>query len=263
MRKLIVAFATSIAVMLCLSGCACEHEWGGATCTEPKTCIKCGETEGEPLGHEWKEATCTEPQKCARCSATEGEPIPHKLGEYTVQKEATYAEEGEEVAVCEVCGATATKKLPKVKSFSTQTSDGDYPFAVDESKIKYSRILNATVKRTSDYPYQVVFHDGDNLDEPTELTFNIKNDKKCAYAVSISQVETTCIDINLSDGQTVKAFVNTELSLRNAPSNWGQDNSLYQLGESGSCYMFDSEVGTILAIKDIVSGSGYLAYVFW
>ena len=45
-----------LALILCLSGCACKHEWAEATCMEPKTCTKCGETEGDPLEHtpgEW------------------------------------------------------------------------------------------------------------------------------------------------------------------------------------------------------------------
>ena len=29
----------------------CDHKWTDATCTEPKTCSSCGETEGEALGH--------------------------------------------------------------------------------------------------------------------------------------------------------------------------------------------------------------------
>ncbi len=30
---------------------ACDHEWQDATCTTPKTCTKCSETEGEALKH--------------------------------------------------------------------------------------------------------------------------------------------------------------------------------------------------------------------
>ena len=42
-----------------------QHDWQNATCTEPKTCSDCGETEGEALGHtevvdSAVEATCTE-----------------------------------------------------------------------------------------------------------------------------------------------------------------------------------------------------------
>ena len=35
------------------------HEWTDATCTEPKTCVTCGETEGEALGHDYVDGVCT------------------------------------------------------------------------------------------------------------------------------------------------------------------------------------------------------------
>lgn len=53
--------------------CTCEHKWKEATCTEPKTCVYCGMTEGEPLGHDWKAATVNYPKTCVRCGETEGE----------------------------------------------------------------------------------------------------------------------------------------------------------------------------------------------
>lgn len=49
-----------------------EHEWLEATCTEPKTCASCGETEGEALGHDWDEATCIKRKTCRRCGETDG-----------------------------------------------------------------------------------------------------------------------------------------------------------------------------------------------
>ncbi len=54
------------------------HSWRKATCTAPKTCAVCGETEGEPLGHSWREATCTAPKTCTVCGETEGEPLGHE-----------------------------------------------------------------------------------------------------------------------------------------------------------------------------------------
>lgn len=45
----------------------CEHEWQDATCTEPKTCAKCGATEGVPNGHKWIDPTCTQAGKCEIC----------------------------------------------------------------------------------------------------------------------------------------------------------------------------------------------------
>ena len=53
--------------------CTCAHKWKEATCTEPKTCVYCGMTEGEPLGHDWKAATINYPKTCVRCGKTEGE----------------------------------------------------------------------------------------------------------------------------------------------------------------------------------------------
>lgn len=56
----------------------CPHEWAEANCSSPKTCLKCGKTEGEPLGdegHVWDSATCTEPKTCSRCGATEGKSL--------------------------------------------------------------------------------------------------------------------------------------------------------------------------------------------
>lgn len=55
-KKILVAILVYVMCLL-LAGCACKHDWVEATCTEPKTCSKCGETEGEPLGHtpgEWE-----------------------------------------------------------------------------------------------------------------------------------------------------------------------------------------------------------------
>jgi len=37
----------------------CEHEWIDATCTAPKTCSLCGETEGEALGHTYVDGICS------------------------------------------------------------------------------------------------------------------------------------------------------------------------------------------------------------
>ena len=82
---------------------ACEHDWAPATYSAPKTCTKCGATEGSPLtctkhvdsnednkcdncgstvisgnpdcAHEWIPATYTDPKTCSKCGATEGSPL--------------------------------------------------------------------------------------------------------------------------------------------------------------------------------------------
>lgn len=70
-----IALALSLTTALTLAGCGHEHEWADATCTEPKTCTVCGETEGEPLGHKMTDATYQAPATCEVCGETEGEPL--------------------------------------------------------------------------------------------------------------------------------------------------------------------------------------------
>lgn len=84
-----------------LTGCCMSHEWQEATCIAPKTCSKCGKTEGEVLAHTWVEATCAEPKHCSVCGETEGEALEHTW------VEATCAEPKH----CEVCGETEGEPL--------------------------------------------------------------------------------------------------------------------------------------------------------
>lgn len=49
------------------------HTWLDATCTEPRTCSECGETEGKPLGHDMQTASDGFPSICSRCGYYEGE----------------------------------------------------------------------------------------------------------------------------------------------------------------------------------------------
>lgn len=56
--KKVLAILIALIMVLSLTGCCLKHEWTEATCTTPRTCIKCGKTEGEPTGHlntEWME----------------------------------------------------------------------------------------------------------------------------------------------------------------------------------------------------------------
>ena len=99
-RKIAVIVLFAVA-MLALSGCQCRHEWTEADCGTPKTCTKCGETEGEALGHDWQEATCAAPKTCARCGKTEGNALAHSW------KEANY----QDPKTCTLCGATEGEPL--------------------------------------------------------------------------------------------------------------------------------------------------------
>lgn len=57
---------------------ACVHTWQDATCTVPKTCSKCGATEGQTAAHQWIDATCSAPKTCSVCGQTTG-----NIGQHT------------------------------------------------------------------------------------------------------------------------------------------------------------------------------------
>ena len=98
MKKKIGLLITCLFLTITLSGCH-QHEWIDATCTEPKHCTSCDETEGEALGHKWIDATCTEPKTCSVCGEATGAALGHKWVEATCVEPKT----------CSVCGETEGK----------------------------------------------------------------------------------------------------------------------------------------------------------
>lgn len=107
-RSLAIALLLITAVIL-LCGCCLAHSWEEATCTEPKTCTKCGKTDGEALRHDWEEATCIAPKTCARCGKTKGEVLEHTWSPATCTDPET----------CAVCGAVKGRPIDHDWSFAT------------------------------------------------------------------------------------------------------------------------------------------------
>ncbi len=101
MKKSFVLLSIMILCVALLAGCCLRHEWADATCSEPQTCVKCGKTEGEPLGHIWENATCEEPETCSRCGDTKGEALGHSWTEATCEAPRT----------CSVCSKTEGESL--------------------------------------------------------------------------------------------------------------------------------------------------------
>lgn len=94
--KRIASVLCIAAVMLSMAGCCLVHKWEEATCAAPKTCSRCGETEGEALAHTVKAATCEEPSSCSVCGKLMGARLGHKWESATCSKAKT----------CKVCGKT-------------------------------------------------------------------------------------------------------------------------------------------------------------
>ena len=97
MKKRIFSVLVLVLCLSLLTGCFCKHEtWLDADCVTPKTCAKCGETEGEALGHVWMAATCVSPKTCENCGATDGSPKGHNWVDATCENPKT----------CEICKET-------------------------------------------------------------------------------------------------------------------------------------------------------------
>ena len=109
-------------------GEALPHTWVDATCTAPKTCSVCEATEGEANPHNWSDATCTAPKTCPDCGATEGEPTAHIFGDWTQTTAPTVEAEGEETRTCSACSHSETRpvdKLPAPQPDPVEQSGGN------------------------------------------------------------------------------------------------------------------------------------------
>lgn len=109
-KSFVLTLAYAVTLLLC--GCCLSHDWTEATCTAPKTCAKCEQTEGEPLGHQWQDATCAAPKTCAGCGITEGVKLKHTYGDEAfhsynyVSAVTCYAK------TCSGCGDQIMREVP-------------------------------------------------------------------------------------------------------------------------------------------------------
>ena len=153
MKKNITIIIFLLLIVGALSGCGHEHTWIEATCTKPKTCTECGETEGDALEHVWIEATCTDPKTCSVCGETEGNALGHVWTEATCTDPKTCSVCGETEGnalghtwiaanyqvpeTCAVCGETngspLTADLETYNAVAYTAGDGTYDFITSSS----------------------------------------------------------------------------------------------------------------------------------
>ena len=86
--------------------------------------------------HQWEEATCKSPKTCKVCGATEGGLVDHTPGTWQTTKDATCMEEGEESAVCSICGETITRKVDKTEHNIAQWESVKAPTCTEEGEEK-------------------------------------------------------------------------------------------------------------------------------
>lgn len=112
MKRYPLRVMASLLLIVCLAGCTCQHEWVEASCMAPKTCSKCGETEGELLPHEWVPGDCTTPKTCKNCGETSGDALGHQVSEWTTKTPSTCVEKGIQTGICTRCKQTVEEPLP-------------------------------------------------------------------------------------------------------------------------------------------------------
>jgi len=90
------------------------HKWTDATCLLAKTCLSCGLIEGEPLSttnnHVWIEATCKEPKTCSICGEKEGTVLEHLLDDWVIVDEGTSKKKGLKQQKCLLCNEIINSK---------------------------------------------------------------------------------------------------------------------------------------------------------
>lgn len=192
MKKKHLTLMAMLVALAMLTGCCVSHQWTEVTCTEPKTCTKCGEVEGEALGHNWVEATCAEPKTCTNCGATEGEALGHTLSEANYQQ----------AAVCSTCGETVGE--PLVADFEAK---GLTCYTDLDTPIPYTARCNADMNYTAEgtitfSDYQILDEwEGEKAPEGYEIrsciaTIVFDDDNARAYGTSYPAVFTNYYDMN-------------------------------------------------------------------
>lgn len=115
--KRIFSLILALAMVFLLCGCCIIHKWEDATCTEPKTCSKCGKTEGAALGHDFSK--------------------------WETETEPTYLIEGLQTRECKTCGETEEEAIDKLDIRNCRGADSD-GFTVSSEEFFYltEEILN-------------------------------------------------------------------------------------------------------------------------
>lgn len=145
-------------------------------------------------------------------------------------------------------------------SFSWQTGDEKYPFAVTEKDFPQNgkHLLDPIAERSSSYPYAINPVEAETTDALPRIEFWMNGDHHYFYAYEIKQVETTEITVVDFDGNERRAMVNTKLALtdRRHDARGDTDRLISQ-----NSYLFKDENGVVyMAIPDLEGADNYVLY---
>lgn len=190
MKKWIALLLSVLMVASLLTGCGCEHEWNDPNCDTPKTCSKCGETEGAPLGHSWLAATCDTPKTCEVCGKAEGEALGHSWTEADCEHPKTCSNckltEGEALGhswvdattdapkTCTTCNATEGEKIIVDSRFTTGACQHLFGSWTGQMTVDGEKELGLEIE-------------GESLDYITFITYTFGNDGTMILEVTFDE----------------------------------------------------------------------------
>lgn len=138
-----------------LAACGCDHEWKEADCLHPKTCIKCGEEEGETLAHE--------------------------TGDWE-KVEADYAEATQRyVRKCPVCGTVTEEKIEPLTSL---VNGSEFYLTPEEFERRMDTYLNQYLNET-----ELAVATGSFYDEDGIFCYNMEKDGKLIGTVYLINLQ--------------------------------------------------------------------------
>ena len=167
MKKLLFILLLLLSICALISCGECEHQWSEATCSTPKTCTLCEETQGNVLEHnftEWettKDPTCTidgELTRTCECGKTEYSTVTASHETVTHEgKSATCISSGyKEYITCTKCAYTTYEAIP-ILPHDTIIHNGQAPTCQSIGYLEYETCQNCNY--TTYQEISVLSHD--------------------------------------------------------------------------------------------------------
>lgn len=257
-RELLIGLVCLL-IVLTASSCCIRHEWADATCTVPRTCTKCGKTEGSALGHDIdpsngqtvSEPSCTESGLgryiCSRCNEMieeEIEPLGHSWRVSSIIREATCTQTGLVELSCDRCGQTEEQETSRL---SHDYVDG--VCSVCGSFEEISLYMSSDAKRTAESVHYISNRSIQEEDGCYTLLFGLENDSEEKVAVPV------IVDIRIVNDDNQEVF-------RSHRALSEYDFGTWSNRISGSMLLASTEIEAD-SIKDGTSSSGTIYFTVY
>ncbi len=155
--------------------------------------------------HKWKKATCTKPKTCKECGQTEGKPLGHKLKGWKDKGFDSTFSNRVYVKTCSRCKKTIKKKTEKVTSFLENeklTISPDTYTKVFEKRLRELNDSDYTLHEEYDYKLTVYSIRDSNDKMVGQLSFSLKDknlDPTLLYTEPLNYGVVVMLDNNQSN----------------------------------------------------------------